>query len=63
MFDSYEEPPDDVEAFQSCCKFCGSTEVTWFETPQGWRLFNDNGARHVCDASADFENLDDAEVR
>ncbi len=42
------------------CKFCGSVDVQWIETAAGWRLYNDNGARHECNRGSadDFEDLD-----
>jgi hypothetical protein len=39
------------------CKHCGSIDVFWVETSQGWRLFNQaNSTPHLCrhkSASAD----------
>lgn len=35
------------------CNRCGQDGLYWEETADGWRLFNEDGERHICKPSAD----------
>ena len=35
------------------CNRCGQDGVYWSMTADGWRLFNEDGERHICEPSAD----------
>lgn len=42
------------------CEFCGEPDLEWHETRDGWRLFDLDGSRHICNRAAkadDFEDL------
>ena len=38
------------------CKYCGKDDLHWVELPTGWRLENDDGEVHHCQAYWDYRN-------
>lgn len=56
LFDSRQEPDEDDK--RPTCNRCGSTAVRWRHQGGRWVLFSLRpGVEHVCDVSADFDDL------
>ncbi len=54
MREDYDEDDCDI-----VCQYCDESGLHWEETAAGWRLFNDDGEKHVCQHVADASDFDD----
>jgi hypothetical protein len=40
--------PDDEPSDEIICRYCDQGYLTWGETIDGWRLFDEHGRQHRC---------------
>lgn len=54
LFDEFfdEEFFEDDER-DANCRYCGESPLYWQEDENGWRLYNEEGTRHVCEPDAE----------